>query len=241
MLASRRKPEEALTWVDRGIDLDKKTRLGSSAGLDLARLQRDLLNRLGRGNEALSGAWVDFQEHPSTYSYNELMKFVPKRERAAWHEKAIKATSGAELRSVLELLLETSEMNRLAERVRQATDHELEALSHYAAEPVAKTLEKPQPNLAARLWCAQGMRIVNAKKSANYDAALRNFERAKHCFEHAGLDAAWQKTVNRVRADHHRKSAFMPGFERLVAGTGPSDEPSFLERAKMKWLNSDGQ
>jgi hypothetical protein len=38
-----------------------------------------------------------------------------------------------------------------------------------------------------------------------------------------------------VRAGHHRKSGFMLGFERLVAGIGPSDEPSFLERAKARW------
>jgi hypothetical protein len=41
--------------------------------------------------------------------------------------------------------------------------------------------------------------------------------------------------VTQVRADHHRKSGFMPGFERLVAGAGPSDEPSFLTRAKARW------
>ena len=239
LIAGRRKPEEALVWVDQGIDLDKKMRFGSMAGFNLARLRRELLTRLGRGTEALSAAWVDFQEHPSIYSYNELMKFVPETERAVWHEKAIEAATGADLRSVLELLLATKEMDRLTERVCQATDHELEGLSHYAAEPVAEAIEN-HPALAARLWCAQGMRIVNAKKSAYYSAALRNFESAKRCFEDAGLEAEWHKTVIRVRADHHRKRAFMPGFERLVAGTGPSDEPSFLERAKKKWLNPDG-
>ena len=71
---------------------------------------------------------------------------------------------------------------------------ELEDLSHYSTEPVAEQLEKTHPDLAALLWRAQGLRIVNASKSS-----------------------------------------FMPGFERLVAGTGPSDEPSFLDRAKAQW------
>ncbi|MBI1876292.1 MAG: hypothetical protein HYS05_20700 [Acidobacteria bacterium] len=31
------------------------------------------------------------------------------------------------------------------------------------------------------------LRIVNAKKSKYYDAALSNFERARRCFERAGL------------------------------------------------------
>jgi uncharacterized Zn finger protein len=119
--------------------------------------------------------------------------------------------------------------------VRHATDTALEGLSHYTTEPVAEKLEKPHPDLAARLWRAQGMRIINAKKSKYYAAALSNFESAKRCFERAGLDAEWQKTASQVRVGHYRKSGFMLGFERLAAGIGPSDEPSFLERAKARW------
>lgn len=63
-------------------------------------------------------------------------------------------------------------------------------------------LDKVHPDLAARLWRAQGM---------------------------------WVKTVSHVRAEQHRKTAFMSGFESLVAGAGPSDEPCFLERAKARW------
>jgi hypothetical protein len=71
---------------------------------------------------------------------------------------------------------------------------------------------------------------------ARFDAAaLSNFESAKRCFERAGLHAEWQKTISQVRADHHRKSGFMSGFEHLVEGTGPSDEPSFMEQAKVRW------
>jgi len=235
VLIARRKPEEALAWVDRGIDLDKKTPHGSMAGHDLAKLKRELLTRLGRGSEALDAAWADYREHPSKYTYDDLMKFVPKAERAAWHEKAIAAAKGADLHSAIDLLVATKEMDRLADLVHQASDQALENLSHYTTEAVAKKLEKKRPDLAARLWRAQGLRIVNAKKSKYYDAALSNFERAKRCFERAGLQEEWQKTVSQVRADHHRKSGFMDGFERLVEGAGPSDEPSFMEQAKARF------
>ncbi|MDO8540701.1 MAG: hypothetical protein Q7S40_09725 [Opitutaceae bacterium] len=235
LLVSRRKPEEALAWVGRGIDLDKKTPHGSMASLDLAKLQRDLLTKLGRGDEALDAAWADYREHPSKYTYEDLMKFVPKAKRRTWHEKAIEVARGADLHSAMDLFLAAKELDRLADLVRHATDNALESLSHYATAPAAGKLEKAHPDLAARLWRAQGMRIVNAKKSKYYSAALSNFERAKRCFERAGLGAEWEKTVSRVRADHHRKSGFMYGFERLVAGIGPSDEPSFLERAKARW------
>ena len=96
-------------------------------------------------------------------------------------------------------------------------------------------------DLAARLWRAQGMRIVNAGKSKYYTAALSNFHRAKRCFERAGLTAQWEATVAQVRADHRRKSGFMLGFEHVVAGGAPREEPSFLERAKARWNKQQGQ
>lgn len=239
LLVSKRKPEEALSWVERGFEVDKQSPHGLMASHDLAQLKRNLLTKLGRADEALDAAWSDYREYPSTDTYDDLMKYVPKARRKAWHEKAIEAAMGADLHLVMELLLETKELDRLAELVRQTKDDDLADLTHYATEPAAKKLEKGHPDLAARLWRAQGLRIVNAKKSRYYDAALSNFERAKRCFERAGLDDEWNKTVRRVRTDHNCKSSFMPGFKRLVEGTGPSDEPSFLDRAKTRWRTKE--
>jgi len=149
-------------------------------------MHRELLTRLGRGNEAIEAAWADFREDPGKYSYDELMKFVPKTRRAAWHKKAMDAAKGDDLQSLIELFIDTKEMIRLADLVRGATDETLETVSHYATEPAAEKLEKAHPDLAARLWRAQGMRIVNAAKSKYYDAALSNFGRARRCYERAG-------------------------------------------------------
>lgn len=235
LLVTRRKPEEALAWVERGIALAKKTTRGSMTAYDLAKLERELLTKLGRGDEALEAAWADYRQHPSKYTYDDLMKFVPKAERSKWHEQALEAAGGADLHSMLQLLLETKELERLADLVRHSTDSALECVSHHATEPAAKKLEKAHPDVSARLWRAQGMRIVKAKKSRYYRAALSDFERAKRCYERAGLTSEWEKTVGRVRADHRRKTGFLSGFEAVVAGSGPSDEPSFLERAKERW------
>jgi uncharacterized Zn finger protein len=239
LLATRR-PDEALTWVERGRALDRKSQFRSTAAHDLDRLHRELLVRLGRRGEALEAAWADFRKHPSKYRYDDLMKFVPKAERPLWHEKALDAAKGADLDSLLELFIETKELERLAELVRGSTDKALQGVSHYATEPAAKKLEKTQPGLAARLWRAQGMRIVDAKKSKYYDAALSNFERARDCYQRAGLAAEWEATVRQVRASHHRKSGFMGGFEILAAGAKRRDRPSFLERAKAQWRERHG-
>ncbi|MBI4564839.1 MAG: hypothetical protein HY716_09135 [Planctomycetes bacterium] len=235
MLKTRRKPDEALAWVERGLSLEKKHPHGSMAGHDLAKLKRELLTKLGRGGDALEEAWAEFHEHPSTYSYEELMRFVPKAERAAWHTKAMEEAEHGDLSSVIELWLKTKEIERLVARLRKATDAEIEDLSHYTTEPAAKRLAKDHADVAAKVYRALGMRILKAKKSKYYYAALSNFEEAKHCYRRAGFEAQWDALVAEVRKEHQRKLGFMDGFEKLVAGRGPSQEPSFLERARGRW------
>jgi hypothetical protein len=237
LLLSRRKPTEALAWVERGLALTDKDSRESMIGYDLAKLQRALLTKLGRGDEALKAAWAEYQKAPSKYSYRELMQFVPKDERAAWHDMAMDAAKDAALQSQIDLFLETKEIERLVELLRHSQDKALEDLSHYVTEPAAQILEKTYADVASRLWRAQGMRIINAKESKYYDAALANFERAMLCFVRAGQHAEWEKTVSTVRAQHHRKSGFIGGFEELVAGQGPSDKPSYLARAKARFFS----
>jgi tetratricopeptide (TPR) repeat protein len=236
LLVRRRKPEQALDAVNRGLALDRNSPHGSLAANELARLKRKLLTKLGREDEALAAAWADFCAYPSTFSYLDLMQFVPEAARSTWHTKAIDTAVATDtLPTLMDLLLETNETERLADLVRGIEDSALENLSHHVSEPVAETLDTTHPDLAARLWRAQGMRIVNAGKSRHYDAALSNLGRAKRCFERAGLVDEWQNTVSQVCANHHRKIGFMSDFNRLIAGTGPGSEPSFLERAKARW------
>jgi len=60
---------------------------------------------------------------------------------------------------------------------------------------------------------------VNAGKSKYYGAAFSNFERARRCYDQAGLLADWNRVVSTVRSQHHRKTGFMSGFEDVVAGS----------------------
>jgi uncharacterized Zn finger protein len=239
-LLAARKPDDALAWVERGRAQDCGKQFQGTAAYDLDRLQRELLTRLGRSEEALEAAWADFREQPSKYSYDELMKFVPKPQHREWHEKAMDGAGGADLHSLIELFISAKEIGRLAELVRGATDGALQAVSHYATEPAAKKLEKSFPDLAARLWRAQGMRIVDAKKSKYYEAALSNFERARDCYQRAGLAVEWDTTVRLVCAAHSRKTGFIGEFQALAAGAKCGAKPSFLERAKERWGGRHG-
>ncbi|MGH7898811.1 MAG: DUF6880 family protein, partial [Candidatus Binatia bacterium] len=234
LLESRRKRAEALEWVERGLEIAKKEG-GGFRELDLEKMRRGILERLGRRGEALDGAFTEFREHSDEFTYRELMRYVPKRERARWHAKAMEAASGGELASLIGLWLETREIGRLVARIRGAPDEELEGVSHYVAERAASRLERFHPEAAAKLRRALALRILAAKKSKYYPAALAHLERAKRCLERAGAGPEWQALAARIREEHPKKSGFMPEFERLAAGERNPERP-FLERARRRWI-----
>ncbi len=165
------------------------------------------------------------------------MRYVPKPDRGAWHEKAMAAAERGDLDPFIELCVKAKETDRLAERLERAGDRELEGLSHYVTEPAAKALIKAHPAIAARLFRALCMRILNAAKSKYYDAALANLEEARKCYLAAGIEHRWEALALEIRRDHYRKSSFMPGFNAIVAGKRAQVEPSFLDRARWRWVS----
>ena len=237
MLQAKRKLNDALAWVERGLGMEKGNAFRRGASYKLGEMRRALLAKLGRGGEALDSAWAEFQANPDKFTYDELFRYVPKANRAAWHEKAMIAAESGDLDSLIELWLSAKETGRLVERLDRARNSELEGLSHYVTEPAAERLAKAHPAVAAKLFRALCMRIVNAAKSKYYSAALLNLEKAKSCYQRAGLDAQWQALVAEIRRKHHRKSGFMPGLERIVRSAGPGNEPSFLDRARGRWAS----
>lgn len=238
MFQAKRKPKDALTWVERGLRTSKTNGFETRPGYNLAEMRRVLLLKLGRGEDALQSVWDEFQAHPSKSTYENLVRYVPKAERRAWHEKAMAATGQGSLASLIELWLGTKEIGRLVERLQRAGNADLENLSHYATEPAAKHLASTHPEVAAKVFRALCMRILKARKSNYYYAALSHLEQARNCYQKAGLDAEWRAVVAEIRQEHHRKSGFMPGFERIVRGSGPRREPSFLDTARRRWGRS---
>jgi hypothetical protein len=235
MYRSRRRPEDALSWVERGLEIARSDSRKSFGEHDLREMKRELLAKLGRPGDALQSAWSEFAAHPSTFTYKELMRYVPAKEKTVWHQKAMEASEKSDLSSQIELWLEKKESDRLVSRLRRATDEELEDLSHYRTEPLARKLERSHPDISARVYRALCVRIVNAGKSKYYDAALDNIEKAKKCYAKAGLDADWKVVVAGLRERHSRKKGFMAGFEDIVSGVPKHVEPPFLDRAKAHW------
>ena len=91
LFQAKRRLNDALSWVERGLKIEKRSAFEYSAGDKLSEMRRVLLTKLGRGGEALDSAWAEFQADPSKFTYEELLRYVPKAERGAWHEKAMAA------------------------------------------------------------------------------------------------------------------------------------------------------
>ena len=108
-LIATQKPDEALAWAERGRALDRERQFRSTAGYDLEKFRRELLARLGRQHEALEAAWAEYRQHPSKFTYDDLMKCVSETERREWHDRALNAAEGADLHSPLELFIGSAE------------------------------------------------------------------------------------------------------------------------------------
>ncbi len=233
----RRKPDEALAWVERGLQLEAEKDWVHGSSHELPDMKRELLKKLGRGADALEAAWKDFRAYPSADSYKMLMRYVPKAEKAGWHGKALEAAKGAGLSQAIELYLATKEWDRLSALVRDARPNALAGISHYRAEPAARNLERRDPVAAAKLYRALGLRILQArssKKSQYYNAALGHFGKARKIFLAARREGEWQSLVDKVRTEHRRKTGFMSDFEAIVSQGSIPRAPSFLEKARKR-------
>jgi uncharacterized Zn finger protein len=158
--------------------MEKPNAFGRGVSYKLGEMRRALLVKLGCGAEALDSAWAEFQTQPGKFTYEELVRYVPKAERGAWHKKAMDAAEQGDLDSVIELWLSAKEIGRLAERLERTGNSKLESLSHYVTEPVAERLAKTHPGVAAKVFRALCMRIIDEGKSKYYFEALSSLEKA---------------------------------------------------------------
>ena len=216
ILLSRRKTANALKWADRGLEIERGRRIPSSSKNALEKLHRQLLVELGRATEARDSAWAAYLAMPAHYTFEALMKLVPETDQPHWREQAITASRTADLRSRIDLYVSLNELDLLAETVLLATAAELTAIYEHIIQPAAVELDIAHPAAAARLWCVQGLRIVDGKDSKRYRAAVAHLANAKRCFERAGMHSEWAALVPRVRAAHYRKMIFMAGFEAIA-------------------------
>ncbi len=218
MFEAKRELNDALGWIERGLAMQDAQPFQSDGGHNLAGMRRTLLKKLGRGQEALDSAWVEFEKRPGVFAYEELMRYVSKPDRAGWHEKTMAAAERGNLGSFIDLCVKAKETRRLAECLEHTSDRELEGQSHYVTEPAATALAKAHPAVAARVFRALCMRTLKAAKSKYYDAALAHLEEARRCYLAAGLEQQWEALALEIRRDHYRKSKLHARLQRDHCG-----------------------
>ena len=234
MEISKKHWAKALEWVEKGIALEPTRNWHNESSYSVKELKPEILLHLGRKEDALALTWNEFQGNPGEFTYEELMRYAPGSEKAAWHERAMAAAASAGLGEFISLCVKAKEWARLAQRVHSAKPLELEALSHYCTEPAAKALAKKDPSAAAKLYRALGLRILSAGKSKYYDAALDHFTKAQSLYCGAGQTTDWEELAGTVRNAHSRKRGFLAAFEKIAAGK-TQRSPSFTEQAQEQW------
>jgi tetratricopeptide (TPR) repeat protein len=231
----KRKYQDALSWVKKGLRLEKKDNWGNQSSFGLTGLQQDLLNNLGRRDDAFDRAWAEFLKHPSNFSYEKLMKFVDTKDVKLWHQKALEKAKDASLSGFIDICVKTKEWDKLADHISSIDTEQLEELSHYTTEKAAKGLTKIHGLAAAKIYSALGMRILKKGKSNYYRYALEHFRMVQKLYKKAGRDQLWLDLVGRVRRNHSRKYSFIPDFEKIVAGRPLKKPESFKTRVLKRW------
>lgn len=235
ILIAKRRPADALEWVEKGLALASAGSWGRENSYALATMQRNLLKRLGRKSEACELAWLAFQEHPSLLGYRELMTCVPRKDGRRWRKQALQHAERSSISAFLEIGVEQKAWDALGHRIMGVSNEALEGVSHFVNEPAAKGLARRHPLAAAKIHRALAMRIVTAAKSKYYAYALEHFQRAKELYEKNGREDSWQALVAIVRKDHHRKHSLIGGFEAIAAGQPTHRPRSFEQRMRAKW------
>jgi len=234
---TKRHYEDALTWADRGLKLEKEREWGNQSSYQLTEIRQELLNKLGRREDALESAWAEFIEYPSDIGYDRLRKYIPKEDFRHWHEKAIQEAKKTSLSGFIEICTATKEWGVLSEHIAFVEQEELEKIGHYTTEKAAKGLTRKYCEAAAKVYAALGMRIILSGKSKYYHYALEHFRNARKLYKKSGCNQMWLSLVDRVRQDHSRKYSFIGDFEEIAAGNRPEPPESFEKRAQKRWKN----
>jgi len=226
---------DALDWVEKGLALEDNRQWGNQSSNALKGMKRELLSKLGRKEDALKAAWSEFKRHPCVYSYEDLMKYVPKKNAQQWHEKAMQEANRDSLPGFIEICVKTNEWQMLSKRIDSAKHEELEEISHYVTEKAGDGLIRNHKQAAAKIYRALGMRIIKSGKSKYYQYALEHFQKAKELYEKNDQNRKWSSVVAIVRKNHSRKYSFINDFETIATGGNLESPESFESRVQKRW------
>ncbi|OIO73660.1 MAG: hypothetical protein AUJ85_07390 [Elusimicrobia bacterium CG1_02_37_114] len=232
--------QDALTWIEKGLDLETKENWPNESICGLAKMKRELLTKLGQEKDALESAWDEFKRYPSEYAYDELIKYVPQNDSQCWHKKAIEEAKNKSLSGTMEICIKTKEWDILNECIISASHEQLEDITHSAIQKLAEVLVEKYPLSVAKVYRALGIQILKSKKSKYYEIALEHFQKAKKLYYKTDCEKEWLSLVEDIRKKHSRKYSFIEDFEKLVSGEYPEFTKSFVEKSREIWKKQVG-
>ncbi|MFN3201550.1 MAG: DUF6880 family protein [Bradymonadia bacterium] len=231
----------ALQWVDEGLALAQQTLSASSPTHGVLKtLQRVTLIDLGRWSEAVDIIWGDYDHQPTLDLYVALMSSLPVEERRRWRRRALTRARRDDLGVFIEIGLHAEALDALAAAVVEAGPDVIARLSHHVTEPVAVALSPEHPSAAALIYRALALRILDADRSAWYDAAVDHLRDARRCYLKADQAGVWSALVDYIRRAHGQKHPFMASFRAVLHGDPQADDTPFLDRAHDIWRQISG-
>jgi uncharacterized Zn finger protein len=236
LLADAGRTDEALAWAERGI-----AAFPNGTDVRLRDVAARELHRVGRDDEAMSLIWAEFEDRPTSKSYEFLHRHAT--EAGAWSEWRTRALNlmrqnEARARSARSVAATTSPRRGLAtwKPPRGYDEHpesselvtvflwENETESAWAQAKaggcsprlwmrLAELRQYEHPNDAIPIYQEEVERAIGAKDNRGYREAVDTMIRVRTLMQRAGHDGEFPSYAARVRAAHKAKRNLMKLFD----------------------------
>jgi hypothetical protein len=201
--------EEALHWAER-------TDVRTFERENIARLEVDILDRLGRTEDAQAVRWSIFATSLSPDILAEYLSRLPEVATGEARQRAIAAARGhRDLHWALQLLADLAP-DVAAEMVQRRLG-EIRGQVYFALRPVADRLSETHPLAAILLYRKMADTVLRRRQSLQYDHAVRDLVAAERLVPNVvdWLGQLSQEAYRRqVTTEHRQKRAFWQKMER---------------------------
>jgi hypothetical protein len=201
--------EEALHWAGRP-DMPALERE------NIARLKVDILDRLGRTEDAQAARWSIFASSLSSDILAEYLGRLPEAATAEAFQRAVAAARGyRDVHRALPFLADLAP-DIAAELVRHRLD-EIQGEVYFVLRPVAERLAETDPLAAILLYREMADTVLRRGQSLQYDYAVQDLiaaERLVPNVEDWLCHLPQEAYRRRVATEHRQKRAFWQRMER---------------------------
>jgi hypothetical protein len=201
--------EEALHWA-------KRPDVPALERENITRLKVDILDRLGRAEDAQAARWSIFATSLSPDILAEYLARLPEAATAEARQRAIAAARGhRDVHRALQLLADLAP-DIAAELVYRRLD-EIQGEVYFVLRPVAERLAETDPLAAILLYREMADTVLRRGQSLQYDYAVQDLiaaERLVPNVEDWLCHLPQEAYRRRVATEHRQKRAFWQRMER---------------------------